>query len=316
MKNKLLQLLLATTILTACEGSDDNNLKLTGPNLQFKFEFDKTQARLDNLGNEVTIAEGHAALSPEFNSMSVHYIEFVPNKWTMVGEGAVVYEGVSMPSVSSEFEKAIVFDEAIQSGANEIFLEVPTSKLPIGTYEYMRVSVTYQNADVRFNLINLPSPLPSELKDQTGTLAGFIGFNTYITSHQVKNYSIKVNGEKPQGFWAFEPQLDDPYQKYITASIPITGQAPAGSTTVVNLLDEFGVTIPQGSCIVTGKLKEPLVITGDETVDKQVILSFSVNNSFEWVDTNQNGEWDIDVTGVVQENVVDMGLRGLIIEME
>ncbi len=62
---------------------------------------------------------------------------------------------------------------------------------------------------------------------------------------------------------------------------------------ISNLLEAFGVTLPQGSCIVTGKLTEPLVITGEETKDLRVTLSFSVNQSFEWIDANGNGEWDM-----------------------
>jgi hypothetical protein len=39
-------------------------------------------------------------------------------------------------------------------------------------------------------------------------------------------------------------------------------------------------------------------------------MSLSTNNSFEWNDSNGNGKWDVDPGSF--ENVVDMGLRGLI----
>jgi hypothetical protein len=39
-------------------------------------------------------------------------------------------------------------------------------------------------------------------------------------------------------------------------------------------------------------------------------MSLSINNSFEWVDVNGNGKFDVDPGS--GENVVDMGLRGLI----
>ncbi len=181
----------------------------------------------------------------------------------------------------------------------------------------MRASVTFQNADVKFNLKNLPDPLPSSLLNQNGTLAGFIGFNTYIADLLVKNHTVTVDADKPQGFWAFETQLDEPYQNLFEQyADPIsTGQTPAGSTTVVNPLEQFGVTLPAGSCIVTGKLETPLTITDEETEDIQLTLSFSVNQSFEWIDTNGNGEWDFDVAGNTAEAVVDMGLRGLVVKM-
>src|SRR6478672_7648024 len=47
----------------------------TGPHLIFKFKFDSTQVRLDNLGNPSTIPSGHAAYSPVFHSMASHYVE-------------------------------------------------------------------------------------------------------------------------------------------------------------------------------------------------------------------------------------------------
>ena len=92
----------------------------------------------------------------------------------------------------------------------------------------------------------------------------------------------------------------------------IGAMAPAGSTTVVNPL--FATSpIPAGSCVVTGKFDRPLVISGNETEDITVTLSFSINNSFEWKDTNGNGKLDIYADGVTPaEQIVDMGLRGLI----
>ena len=39
-------------------------------------------------------------------------------------------------------------------------------------------------------------------------------------------------------------------------------------------------------------------------------MNLSINKSFEWLDANGNGKWDVDNTS--GENVVDMGLRGLI----
>jgi hypothetical protein len=72
--------------------------------------------------------------------------------------------------------------------------------------------------------------------------------------------------------------------------------------------------IPVGSCVVTGKFLTPLVITGKETKDISVTLSFSVNKSLEWKDNNANGQldWYYDQSKNKNEAIVDMGLRGLI----
>lgn len=54
-------------------------------------------------------------------------------------------------------------------------------------------------------------------------------------------------------------------------------------------------------------------MTGNETGDITVTLSFSINKSFEWVDDNGNGQLDMYADGVTPaEKIVDMGLRGLI----
>ncbi|MEL6866376.1 MAG: hypothetical protein AAFP19_18270 [Bacteroidota bacterium] len=314
--------LLLVLLLAACQKEEEPIVNTNSDTLiRFKLRFDPNQERLNNIGQVVGIPAGHAAQSPVFNSMSLHYIEFVPTKFTMVGDGAVVYEGASqIAQGSSSFDRAIDFERAVLGKEGEIMLEVPLNQLSPGTYEYLRTSVTYQNADVRFNLKNLPAPLPASLDNQLGTIAGFIGFNTYISQHQVKNQTLAVNADKAQGFWAFEPQLDAPYQdlytNYVNATGLESGQAPEGSTTVVNLLQAFGVSLPQGSCIVTGQLDEPLVITGNETADLEVSLSFSINQSFEWVDQNSNGAWDMDIGNQQIEPVVDMGLRGLKVRVD
>ena len=311
MRN-LVFLLLSGLFLASCDSTETPE---TTAQMHFQFKFDATQERLNNIGETASIPAGHAAQSPNFNSMSGYYIELVPSKFTQIRDGAVIYEANTQPSSDPNFSEAVIFDEAIVSNENSIFKTIPIKDIPAGTYEYLRISVIYQNADIRFNLKNLPAPFPPNLDNQLGTIASFIGFNTHLNDFTVKNKTIEVNDDKNQGFWGFEPQLDEPYQGYyIQYANPegvVSGQSPSGGTTVVNPLAPFGVTLPFGSCIVTGQLDTPLTITGTETDDINITLSFSINNSFEWIDDNGNGEWDFDVQGGTVEQLVDMGLRGL-----
>ncbi len=314
---KLMFFALLLLLFGSCETEE---IQETDAKMHFQFKFDATQERLNNVGEPATVPSGNAAQSPDFNSMSGYFIELVPTKFTQIRGGAVIYEANTQASNHPDFNEAVIFDEAIVSDEGVNFISLNVKDIPVGTYEYLRISVTYQNADIRFNLKNLPSPFPPNLDNQLGTLAGFIGFNTHINDFTVKNKTIAVNEDKTQGFWAFEPQLDEPYQGYyIQYANPdgvTSGQSPSGGTTVVNPLAAFGVTLPFGSCIVTGKLDQPLTITGTETDDINIKLSFSVNNSFEWEDPNGNGEWDFDVQAGTVEKVVDMGLRGLKIFVE
>lgn len=316
---KLCLLSLSLLLLGACK-KEKAIVESDDPMLRIQFKFDAEQERLNNIGQVSPLPFGHAGQTPDFNALSAYYIELVPTKFTQLEDGLIAYRAKTQAAeAGGDFEEAVIFDEALVSDEGEVFLEIPLKDLSPGTYEYLRASVTYQNANVRFNLKNLPGPLPPELDDQLGTLAGFIGFNTYIGSHQVGQKSQEINGDRQQGFWAFEPQLEEPYQAFFLAANPsgiLSEQASAGSTTVVNPLAQFGVTLPLGSCIVTGAFDKTLEITGEETTDINLILSFSINNSFEWIDKNGNGQWDFDIGSGAAEEVVDMGLRGLKVLVE
>jgi len=305
MRNCSMLLLFAVPFLfTNCkkETSDSE------ANLQFKFKFDATQTRLNNIGQPAPIPAGNSAQTPEFREMSVHYIELAPSAFTLLGTGAIVYQGAE---TAKGGEDAVDFDKVAKGGDGQVFTKISLKNVPPGTYEWVRASVTYQNYDVRFNIINVP--IVGNLIQQKGTVASFVGFNTYISSITPRSKTLAVNDDKKQGFWAFETNLTPPYDSYNQIS---SGEAPAGSTTVVNPL--FATSpIKPGSCVVTGKFDTPLVVTGDETQDLTVTLSFSVNQSFEWVDTNANGQLDFYGDGVTpNETIVDMGLRGLLPKWE
>lgn len=307
--NKILLLAALTLMLFSCKKEEKEH-----PSLNLEFRFSPTQERLDNLGNISTIKVGNAAQTPSIRKMSGHYVELVPSKFTLLGQGAVIYKGAELPATNDGFTSCIDFSKANITGENETFVSVPFKDIKPGTYEYLRISVSYQSGDVKFNIHRIPYG-PStffDLNDQNATLSSFLGFNTKIGTQKVNNKTFTENSPQSQGFWAFETDLESAYSAF---NILQTGKAPEGATTVVNPLEQFGVIIPRGSCIVTGKLDTPLVITGNETIDKKAILSFSINHSFEWKDDNSNGKWDFTYPATI-EPVVDMGLRGLKVSVE
>ncbi|HND90017.1 MAG TPA: hypothetical protein PK971_16910, partial [Saprospiraceae bacterium] len=247
MRHSLFPILLLPLLLIACKKDSDGS---SDAQLKFQFRFDPNQQRLNNLGLPATLPAGHAALTPSFRSMSVHYIELAPNALTALGKGAIVYHA---PETSKGGETAVDFDQAAKAGADQVFAKISLRDLPPGTYEWVRASVTYQQYDVTFNINKLP--LIGDLKQQKGTVASFVGFNTYITSVTPRTKTLSVNDDKKQGFWVFETDLTPPYDAYNQLS---SGEAPAGATTVVNPL--FSTSpIPPGSCVVTGKFAQPLV---------------------------------------------------------
>ena len=268
----------------------------SGPHLIMKFKFDSTQVRLNNIGQPAAIPPGHGAQSPRFNLMSAHYVEFAPSPITLLGDGDVVYQGASTTAGGAS---AIDFSQEVKVGDGGTFLDIPLSTLAPGSYSWLRVSLAYQNYGIDFRYTDTTFGLGA--LDLQGTLASFIGFNTYIGSFPVDQQTVTVNGNRAQGYWAFE--VNNP-------PIPlaaISGQAPPGATTVVNPLFASS-PIPAGSCVATGAFATPLVITGNETQDVTVIVSLSTNKSFEWTDAAGDGIFE----PLAGDTIVDMGVRGLI----
>ena len=278
----LFLILVTTFSFFSCEDEDDSD---NGPYLIVKFQFDPNQARLNNLGQPASIPSGHAAQSPDFSKISAHYFELAPTAYTQLTEGTVLYhadETTQGGSVAIDFSKAVVV------GEGEAFLRIPLSQVAQGNYEYVRVSLAYQEYTISVRNAGT---------DYLGKLASFVGYNSYITTHSIGNNSFPVNANRLQGYWAFALN-DFPYAT--------SGQAPAGATTVPNPIAATS-PIPSGSCVVTGKFAQNLIINGNETRDVVITLSLSSNNSFEWQEVTSDGKYEPSIG----ENVVDMGLRGL-----
>lgn len=256
--------------------------------LIFSFAFDPTQERLNSTGNPSTVPAGRAAQNPQFNGISAHYIELTPTAFTQLGDGEVLYAGAQ---TTAGGESAIDFAQSTIVGEGEVFKSFNLSGIAPGTYNYVRVSLAYQNYDVNVRYSGV---------DLVGTIASFIGFNTYITNYDINTQNVVVNGNRLQGYWAFETS-------YLGAVYNTTGQAPPGATTVPNPLF-LTSEVPAGSCVVTGQFDPPLVITGNETADVNVTLSLSTNQSFEWTEVNADGLYE----PAAGEAVVDMGVRGLL----
>lgn len=284
MSAKIILGLFLTFVCMGLYSCDDANDASNEPMLIMKFKFDENQVRLNNFGQPVGVLPGNAAQSPVFNNISSHYIELAPNANTQIGQGTILYHA---PETTLGGTNAIDFGQSKIVTEGETFLKIPLSQIVSGSYEWVRVSLSYQNYDISIR---------QNTSDYTGTLASFVGFNTYIGTHYIGNSTFPVNGNKLQGYWAMNVQ-----------GMPFSGQAPAGATTVPNPIASTS-PIAAGSCVVTGKFADNLVITGNETHDIEVTLSLSINHSFEWHEVHVDGKYEPSAG----ENVVDMGLRGLI----
>ncbi|MEN8928825.1 MAG: hypothetical protein ABF242_02320 [Flavobacteriales bacterium] len=296
MKKVILISFSSLLLLINCKKDRDRSPATeTEPQLQLDLTFDTQLPRLGNFGQPVGVAPGNAAQNPTINEASLHYIEFAADSLTPLTTGSIVYQG---SETSMGGSRAIDFGNAQVKSNNTRFVSVDLSKLTPGTYNWLRVSLSYQNYDVEMIYNNPPLFVNAPF---TGTVASFVGYNNYISSLKVKDSTILINGNKLQGFWALESQISVGGNSY--------GSLTTGDSSNVTVVNPISSTspVPDGSCVVTGKLASPLVITGNETESISVVLAFSINNSFEWKEINTDGKFE----PAIGETVVDMGLRGL-----
>lgn len=288
MKLSIFAMAIAIFTLSSCQKDASSGNGTGTANVNFIFKFDSTQVRLNAIGQPSPMPAGNAGQSPRFNSMSAHYVELAPNAFTALGGGAILYKA---PEVTTGGSNAIDFSNSKFAGNNQLFLSVPVKSFAAGTYSWLRVSLAYQNYNIYVNALG---------QTIDATLASFIGFNTYLNSFKVKDSTVTVNANKLQGYWGLEGKVSG-------FGFLSTGQAPPGATTVPNPI--FATSpIPQGSCVVTAQFASPLVVTGNETKDINIIVSLSTNKSFEWIDVDHNGTYDPNNGDMV----IDMGIRGMI----
>ena len=140
---------IAALLFSSCSKDDSGGGGTpTAPKVNFIFKFDSTQVRLNGSGVPTPVPAGHAAQSPRFNIMSAHYLELTPTTTTLPGAGAVLFRA---PEVTTGGSLAIDFSQSKFAGPNQTFLSVPLSAVAVGTYNYLRVSLAYQNYNVYIN---------------------------------------------------------------------------------------------------------------------------------------------------------------------
>jgi hypothetical protein len=241
--------------------------------------------------------------------MNTHYIELALNASTPLGKGVILYKA---PETDAGGEAAIDFERSVSARNNEVFYAMSLKDIVPGEYEWLRISLAYQNYSVQYHIdttITIATDTTSSTimidQDLTGTIASFIGYNTYLKSYLIKTQSLTVDGNRKQGYWGFETTLSgEGFNEMYTTS----GQSPEGGTTVVNPIFDTS-PVPAGSCVVTAAfIPGKLVITGKETENIIVEVSLSTNKSFEWKEVVNNGKWD----PLKGEPVVDMGIRGMV----
>jgi hypothetical protein len=286
-------------LLSACaspEGEDGSDAGTEAgeeggadPQLRIVLDVDPEQIRLDNFGEPAPEPpEGHAAQDPEFLLIGAHSAELVPDAYTLLDEGTQLFD-------SPHREGGVDFAELPVVTPSEELASVDLATLEPGTYEHLRVSVSFQRYRVEGHAEFMGIDVAADVE-----IASFVEGETYIDEYELGDEVVTVGAVKEQGY----------YGAWSMYTGVIEGQVPVGATTVPNPLDETS-PIPVGSCVVTATFDEPFVITGDEDQDVVLHVSLSTNTSFEWIDGNSDGLWQ-----PFDEQVVDMGLRGMVVSVE
>ena len=270
----------------SCE--DEKPISLKGPNLLVRLKFDGGGERLDNIGNNAIIPPGNAAVTPLVKGVALHYIELLSTANTPHGYGNIIYQGAETDLGGSN---AIDFSKCnLEEMDGDVYLSIPIDEITPGSYRYPRVMLAYQNVEV---------PIIFNGAMLQARFAGFLGYNTFISDFRIQDELITVNDDKLQGYWAMEVN-------YLGFSTAFTGQVPAYVISSPNPLYATS-PIPLSSCFLTAELSSPLVITGNETDDITLELTFSTNQSFEWKEINLDGKFDPNLG----ELPMDVAFRGL-----
>jgi hypothetical protein len=269
-------------------GEDGETGGASGPRLRILLDVDPDQVRLDNFGEPAPEPPtGHAATDPDFLLIGAHSAELVPNEFTLLGAGVQLFD-------SPHMQGAVDFGQLPVVAPGEELASVSLSELEPGTYEFLRVSVSFQQYRVTghadFGGMEISTPVE---------VASFVEGSTYIDSYEIGDDLVQVGGVRDQGYYGAWSQYTGVME----------GQAPVGATTVPNPLDATS-PIPVGSCVVTASFEPPLVLGGDEQGDLTLAVTLSSNRSFEWIDDG-DGKWQ-----PFAEQVVDMGLRGMTVVVQ
>lgn len=283
--------------------SKDDDKITTPPQLNISFIMDSSAARLDNLGNPIEIPTGNAAQNPDFEILGLHFIGLYKDKFTPYKNGATVF---SSPTTKEGGIAAIDFEKELLLTKTNNKLSIPLTNIASGTYEYFRSSIGFQKYNINYNLKgastdpNWPSGVNDDI-DITGTLASFLGYNTYIKNYTLVNKKVNLNTNKAQGYFGLESNGKIAGQSFNNLN---EGNAP--QTTVPNPINDTS-PVPDGSCVVTGKFPVTLTIPENPTNDINIQVIISINKSFEWKDDNGNNKFE----PLAGEKVVDMGTRGV-----
>lgn len=311
MKPAWLLYLMLCFFFSSCIKEDDRDN--IDAKVIFRYKFDSTLERLGNDGQPASLKEGNGALSPVLNAMSVYHIELMPAASTPFEQGVVLFKA---PGTTEGGEKAIDLSRQETAGNYEVFFAIPLKDIPPGEYEWLRVAPAYQqyavscHLDTTITVVTDTSSVDVLINDDfPATVAFFPGYNTYISSLLLRTLSLDVQGNRRQGFWGFEANYG---AEVVNETDTLSGQLTEGGMTVVNPISDSSPVPPEYGVITAAFRPGKLVITGKETENIIVEVSFSTNHSFEWQEIIPNAKWD----PWKGEPLMDLGLRGMVPEIQ
>jgi hypothetical protein len=315
VRNALSLLLICLASFTPWSCNDDGGGSLFDPFLRLRVNFDTQGERFDANGELAEVPEGRAAYTPEMRELRISSIELVPDENTPVGQGVMLYEAATRVVFGEEITE---LDQTISTAGGIVANRFNFQDIPAGTYPYVRVglaSAKYQlNYDLHYHVkdstdtdsIPPDFTVPVELTQLSGGMAVLYS-DAWVNTLTPFNITLDINQQKRQGYYAFETSF--------TSSFELGNNVYVDSlfNTIPTLPNPISATAPtpESSGIITGVFDTPLEVTGQESEDVLVDLTFSTNQAFEWVDPNNDGRWDVWILAETWERISDFGLRSL-----
>jgi len=265
--------------------------------LIFRVKFDSLQLRLNDQGQVSTPSSGIGAQSPSICGISINYIELMPDAATPPGAGVLLYK---TSETNCGGNKATNFCKGVVVKENEVLYAVDLSLVPPGSYQWLRISIAYQEMKIQSRTVSTGNT--------PATFIGFAGDQSYLSKLKIENSVVTPtlggSGNKSRGYWMF-------YQELFHTTVQLDGQCQ--KTTVVNSNPQ--ATNTNSLSFIYGEFMnsnnssiEALSISGTEVTDREITLHISSNKSFEWKELTNDGIFQPDIGEVV----LDFGFRGLI----
>ncbi len=264
------------------------------PHLIFVINTDSSIFRLDSIGQIALLPAGHRAQSPRMNKFFVHYIELARD-FDSLGQGKVIFKA---DETTAGGNPSIDFSKAVLTANNQMAFSLPLTKIPLGTYKWLRLGVAYQNFDIK---------IKQGASHGVATYGSFLSSSVFVNTCKLKTLSLSPTagaGNIGCGYYMIEQRVGG----------NISGAEGKLTDTLITQVNPMPYSpVPKGKGIITcafgsalGQLM-PLTIDWNSSKNLVIRIKLSTNQSFEWKESGNDNWFEPDAGDTLK----DIGFRGM-----